>query len=350
MNAAVEVHDNEVIIREETVLAQFSEFERQLAEFKAEYDGRVYDLDDPKQNKQARSDRLAIGKVIADLDRRHKTVKEPLLAATRVVDGARKRIKDELAAVQDGIKSQIEAHEQRERERVNALEARRAAILDLANDTAPGCLTADGWAARIAEARAIVIDDAWQEFKAEAALAQKETIDALERLHAEAVARETEAAELARLRAEQAAREREEREARIAAEAAERARREAEEAATRERERIEREAKAAQDKAERDAREAKERAEREIAEANARAERAAAEERERIAREQREAEAKAAQERAVEQARKANEQHRAEVERRIADALMGVGLHGDVALAVIAAVRDGSVPHLRIDY
>ena len=37
-------------------IVEFSEFDKQLAEFKDRYENVVYNLDDPTQNKQARSD------------------------------------------------------------------------------------------------------------------------------------------------------------------------------------------------------------------------------------------------------------------------------------------------------
>lgn len=348
MNAAAETVIGEIVVNEATVLAQFSEFETQLAEFKSRYEGRVYDLDDPKQDKQARSDRRAIGVVIANLDRRHKIVKEPLLDATRVVDGARKRIKDELLEVQEGIKEQIEAHEQRERDRIKALEDRLAGIRMLVMASEP---TAALWGERLRYARAIVIDDTWQEFEAEAAKAKDVAVAALEKLRAEALVRETEAAELAQLRAEREAMEQRERDARIAAEAAERARREAEDAVARERERMEREARLAQEKAAREAREAKEQAEREIAEANARAERAVAAERARIEREQRAETDRAEAERRAETARQASLAHRNRIHERITAALVEhAGLDDDEAVAVLEAVVAGVVPHVQVDY
>lgn len=67
MSAVLETIDNPI--------AEFKEFDKQLSEFLSQYDGVVYDLTDPKQEKTARSDKYAIGKAISALDARHKEIK-----------------------------------------------------------------------------------------------------------------------------------------------------------------------------------------------------------------------------------------------------------------------------------
>ena len=156
----------EVVTVARNAVVELDPFDRQLQEFRRRYDGVVYDLDDPKQNKQARSDRHTIGKVVAELDRRHKAVKEPLLEATRLLDGRRKNIKDGLLAIQGSVKRQIDAHEAIERDRIAALNARVESIRDL-SCSAPGIEPASNlWVKRLAEVESIELDDSWQEKKA----------------------------------------------------------------------------------------------------------------------------------------------------------------------------------------
>lgn len=354
------------LITRDQVLAQFREFEERLAAAD-NMRGRVYDLDNPRENKAARSDRLALGKTIAELDRRHTAIKAPLLDATRMVDGERKRIKDALLEVQEGIKAQLDAHEQRERDRVEAIQVRIAEIRSL-NDFGGFQPAATVVAERMESARAIVLDDSWQEFKADAALAKTETAEALDRLYAERAKAEAEEAELDRLRHEKEARERQEREERIAREAAEKARADAEakareEADRLERERQEAEQKAAQERAEaeRKASEERERLEREraeeqaaaakaIADAQARAERAAAEERARIEQEQAEQARKAEAERKADEARKAKQQHRAKIHAAAKSDLIAGGLDEATATTVVELIRDGKIAHVAIAY
>jgi type I site-specific restriction-modification system R (restriction) subunit len=97
-------------------LEAFNPFREKLDEFKNRYDGIVYNLRDKKQEKQARSDRRSIGSVISKLDQSHAKIKAPLLAHVRLIDGARKEIKDQLLEVQNKIKDQIKAHEERGKE------------------------------------------------------------------------------------------------------------------------------------------------------------------------------------------------------------------------------------------
>ena len=65
--------------------------------------------------------------------------------------------------------------------------SRVCAILDRIEDVRAlaqfdGRLNAEGLAERLTDARAVVIDDSWQEFKADAALARTESIETIDRL------------------------------------------------------------------------------------------------------------------------------------------------------------------------
>lgn len=359
-----------------TALAQFDEFEQRLQEFEGEYGDVVYDLTDPEQDRRARSDRLRVAKVISALDARHREVKSPLLEATRLVDGRRKAIKDRLAGVRDHIKDQIDAHEQREADRIEALAKRVEDIRQYAAEEPSHLesLAPPALLDRIRPVDGVELDDSWQEFKSEAALAQTETLRKLKDALEVATRREDEAAELARLRAETEARERADREERIRQEAEEKAKREAEEAAQRA---IEEErakvaaAEAAQRAAEREQREVKERAAREAKEAEQaaadareqakRAQEATAKEAARLERERIEAQ-RAAEEQveakrlAAEEKKKARREHRAkihgEAKASLVDVLGQTGLH-DLESAskwIVEAIRDGHVAHVLIEY
>ena len=363
---------------------EFEEFDALLGTLAERYNGIEYDLSDPQQDRQARSDQRKLGVAIADLDRAHQGVKAPLLAQTRTIDGERKRIKDALLDLQGGIKEQIAEVARGIAERAAALVAKVQAIRDLA--VFDEYLSAEELRSAIEKARAINLEDGYDERKAEAALAQVETVAQLEHDLATAERLEAEAADLVRLRAEAEARERAEREEHIRVEAAETARREAEEKARIEREeadakaekarhaaaeklaaeqraREEAEQRAAEEKAaaERAAVEAEERRKREAAEAEKRereaAERASQEERARIAREHNEAEAKAAKAHAAEVKKRENQKHRARVHAEARDSLVAAfgqsnaePLAENVATAVITLIRDGAVAHTRIEY
>lgn len=325
-----------------TAVAEFNQFEHDLAEYKARYESVVYDLTIPEQDKQARSDRLAIGKKIAELDRVHKTVKEPLKAKVDLLDGERKRIKDGLLAIQDGIKSQIEEHEAAIKAAAAELLRRASAIYELAQFDSPP--TSDVVRDRIATLNAIVIDESFGEQQGYAALNKERAMTTLEPMLLGLEAQEKAAAEAeqARIAAEQ--KEREEREARIAAEAAEKATQEAAAAIAK----AEQDAKDAAARAEQQAKDAAEKAERDKREAVAAAE----------AKAKRDAEAaekarlnSVEKERIKTELREANKKHCAGINNAAVDALIREGeLSRSDAKVVITAIAKGLIPAVKITY
>lgn len=377
MNASVaEVVQSELAAQ--TSIAEFKPFEANLAEYKARYENVVYDMTDKKQEKQARSDRLAIGKVVAELDRVHAATKAPLLEQVRILDGERKRIKDDLQTVQGGIKKQIEEHEAKIQAIEDALIARVEAIRAMA--MFEGEPTSDQVMARILQLKKVVINHTFAHYEPKAVIAKQEANAALSALYDKVAQAESDAAELDRLRQEAAERERKDREDKIAAEAAAKAKVEAEKAAERDRlareeserlaretaERAKRQAEEAArlateraEQAERDRMAAEERAERERAEA---AERAAAAEKQAAidaAEAARKATEKAEQdqrdreerERRELEAREANEKHREEVDGLACAVLIDLcNLSPSAAKAIITAIGSGLVPNVKVNY
>lgn len=374
MSAAAEIIEQPT----STNIVEFNKFEQQLAEFKAKYDDVVYDLSDPKQEKQARSDKYAIGQVVGELDRTHEKVKAPLLAQTRLLDAERKRIKDDLQGVQGKIKSQIEEHEAKQQAIEDGLVAAVEAIKAIGFfDVNP---TSDQVMQRLVQIKKITIDNTFAHHEGAALIAHRDTLAGLQRLYNTVSQAEADAAELAQLKAEAAEREQQERDARIALEAAEQAKREAEEAkaaakreadAAIERERLAREqaeqaARDAQERAEQEARDARAREEQARIKAEFDAQRAA----ERAEREKAEAVALAEHE-AQQKAEKAErerlaviESMRVEQERResdkkhrksIDDAASKVlsELHSitpSAAKAIVVSIANGLVPNIKIHY
>tara|TARA_R110002049_G_scaffold281333_1_gene460832 strand:- start:4344 stop:5318 length:975 start_codon:yes stop_codon:yes gene_type:complete len=314
-----------------TAVAEFNQFEHDLAEYKRRYENVVYDLTVPEEEKRARSDRLAIGKKIAELDRVHASVKAPLKAKVDLLDGERKRIKDGLLEVQGGIKSQIEEHEAAIKEAAAALLRRASAISELAQfESTP---TADVVRDRIAELKAIVIDESFGEQQGYAALNKEKAMNVLEPMLAGLEAQEREAEERERARAAEEAKARQEREAKIAAEAAEKAKQEAAEAL---------------EKAKRDAVEAAERAEREKREAVAAAEAEAARKAEAAEKARLDAIEK---ERAEAERREANKRHCAKINNAAAKAIESeCGISSEQAKAVVSAIARGLIPAVKISY
>lgn len=339
MNNTAEVEVKQVIINQ---IAEFNEFEVRLAEYKSRYEGVLYDLAVPAQEKQAKYDKLAIGKVIAKLDRVHKEVKAPLKERVDLLDGERKRIKDQLLDIQGGIKGQIEEYEAKIQAEKDALLRKASVFRDLREfEFAP---TVEQVQERIDKINAIEIDDSYGDMKPYAALNKMESLQILEPMLAGLKAQAEAAAAEEAARKEAEAKARQEREEQIAREAAEKAKAEAAESVAR----AEREAKDAKEKAAQDAKQAAERAEREKAEAVERAQREAKEQAELLERNRLSAIAK---EKAEQEKREANKRHLAKINNAAVAALVDhAGLTKDQAQAVVVAIAKKSIPAVSINY
>jgi len=212
-----------------TEIVEFREFEKNLSEYKDRYEGIIYDLTVPEQDKQARSDKLAIGKVIAKLDGVHKDIKAPLKERVDLLDGERKRIKDQLLTLQDGIKSQISDHEAALKAVQDDLLRRASEFRDLAEfQIAP---TSSVVQDRITAIKSRIIDDSYGEFEALAALNKDKSLQLLEPMLLGLQAQEKAAIDAEAERVAAGEKARTEREEKIAEEATERAKVAATEAA-----------------------------------------------------------------------------------------------------------------------
>lgn len=333
-----------------TEIAEYNKFESEMAEFKKKYDGVVYDLNDPGQEKQARSDKYKIGQTISKLDKVHDQIKAPLKEKVDLIDGERKRIKDELLGVQDKIKDQIKAHEDAIREHAEMLQGKVDEISGLCQFGEFETPTSEQIMTRIVTLEALEVDDAFEHRKADATLAQVESLKTLKALHAKKKQYEDEQAELERLRKEKEERDRLEREEQIRKEAAEKAKREAEQKAEKAKQEAAEAAKRQQEAIQAEA-------DRKIAEAKAKVEREAQEERDRLAsaaaEEKRMAEikAKAKREReAAEAKKKENQAHRAKIHKAAKASLVKEGFNEADATKIVELVRDGKINHVVIEY
>ena len=307
-------------------IIEFNEFEAKMQEFKRQYDGVVYDLTVPEQDKKARSDRYTIGKVISALDERHKEIKAPLKEKVDLIDGERKRIKDELLDVQGKIKSQIDAHEAKIQAHQETLSAKVEALrLNMDNLTS---ISANGLATLRDNLINTVIDETYEDHKDEAESVRTESVGKLEGMIAARVKYEADQAELEKLRKESEARAQAERDDKIRCEATERARHEAEEKAKRE----------------------IEAAQRKQYEAEQAAKRAEQEARDKMEREQRDAAAKAEAERKAEEARKAKTKHREKIEKEAKTSLVNLAIDEELASQIVEAIKQGLIKNVTINY
>ncbi|WP_395280870.1 hypothetical protein [Enterobacter cloacae] len=293
------------------------------------------------------------------IDNAGKDLVAELKALPKQIDESRRIVRERLDALKDEVRKPLTDWENAELARKDALQQRLADLRSLADviDGVGNYLPSVEIQQRIESAKAVSLDDSWQEVAAEAGVAKDSTIQQLESALIVAKQREHEAAELERLRKEAEEKARLEREENIRREAAEQARRDAEQNAKAELEaaaRREAEEKARAEAAERQRIEAEQRAAREKQEAEARAERekAAAVEAERLKAKQAE-EARMAEEKrkAEEEARRAaDKEHRRAINRRVIADLIAQGIPEEFAQKAMLAIAGGKVQDAHIKY
>ena len=293
------------------------------------------------------------------IDNAGKDLVAELKALPKQIDESRRIVRERLDALKDEVRKPLTDWENAESARKDALQQRLADLRSLADviDGVGNYLPSVEIQQRIESAKAVALDESWQEVAAEAGVAKDATIQQLEAALIVAKQREHEAAELERLRKEAEEKARLEREENIRREAAEQARRDAEKKAKAELEaaaRREAEEKARAELAERQRIEAEQRAAREKQEAEARAHR---EKEEAVAAERRrQEEAEAArlaeeQRKAEEEARRAaDKEHRRTVNRRVIADLIAQGIPEEFAQKAMLAIAGGKVQDAHIKY
>jgi hypothetical protein len=325
----------EILPMETGSIAVYNPFRSQLAELKKLNSSLVFDYEDPKGNKDARSHVFKLRRTKSALEDARKAEKQQSLEYGRKVDGEAKEINAELEAMIEVHQKVIDEIEQRDKKRIEAIQVRIANIAKYQE-----CAGHDSTetAKALETLRAIIIDGAFGEFQAEAQKVRELSIRLQEAEHASAVKREAEAVELERLRKANAEREQQERDERIRQEAASKA--------TAEAERIAAEALAASDKRVKDAEDAKKAAEEKAARD---AQTAVEAERKRVA----EAERKDAEETAT---RAADTEYRAKINNEALNAIIEhcnsdkADITPEIAKSIIKAIAKGLIPHIKIIY
>lgn len=341
------------VLKKNDEIAVYNEFRAQLAELEKHNKSMVFDYEDPKGNKEARSHVYKLRQTKAAVEKARKAEKQDALDYGRRVDSEAREIADELQSMIDVHEAPLKEIEQREKDRIAKLEAE----LDALENIGPYALeswdtmTVDDLKACLADTEsAPITDERWAEYIAGAARAKDKSVGLIREAIAKREKSDAEQAELERLRKEAAEREQKERDERIAREAAERAQQEADRKARAEREAAEKAAQEAQDKAKREAAELTRRAE------QAEREKVEAEERGRIAAEnaaKREREAQAERERKEKEEaerREANRKHREKVQGEAIAALVDGGVDEKSAAEAVRLISIQAVPHVRIAY
>jgi hypothetical protein len=383
----------EILDAQTTQVAAYQPFYSELAKLEADNAALVFNYESPKGNKEARSHVFSLRKTKGALERVRKEAKAEYLRLGRAVDSEAAEIEARIEAMITVHQTKIDEIEQREKDRVAALQKRYEEIsqnLGAFNDAAD-------IRTEIARVEAIAITADWEEMMAQAATTKEAVLQKLNDTLQAAIKRDEEAAELARLRAEAEARAKAEHEAAIAKAAAEQAQREAEAKAAAEAEKARKELEAAQaeakrkeeaaalaikqaeEKAQRDAEAAQRRemelrlqaeeaerrrvADAEAAERRRIAEAAEAEQRriaaEKRAEEEKQRAIKAEQDRvAVEAkrvadeaaARERNKAHKAKINREALESLVAGGLTEEQAKLAVTLIAQGKVANVSIAY
>lgn len=277
----------------------------------------------------------------------------------KVVEAELRRFVTECDKVRDETRRPLTEWEAAEDARKDALQLRLVNLRALADviDGVGNYLPSAEIQARLEEAKAVVLDDSWQERAAEAGVAKDGAVQQLETALATAKKREDEAAELERLRKAQEEEAQRQRDEKLKREAAEEATRQAELKAQQEREaseQRERDLKAAADLAEQQRLAAIKQAEADKQAAEQRAE----QEKLRAVEEERQRAALAEQNRLAEEKRIADEaaaraqdtEHRRVINQQAVTDLVAAGIPADQARLCISAIVLGKVSAVAITY
>ena len=276
------------------------------------------------------------------LDDVGKAITEEARKTVDAVNAKRRDVRERLEGVQKQVRAPLDEWEAAEAARIADLEDR---LKDFSEDLPGLDAGRDEIVQTIKEIEGLTIDDSWDEFKGRAAAAKDGTLTVLFDMLEKAIDREAERAELERLRAEAAARDEADRqrqaEERRKAEA-DRIEREKAEAVERAARAAEERAKAAEERAAREKAETEERHKRELAEAERMAEFKLNEERNRQAR------IKAGEDEARAK-READKARRTEVFEDMLNALRELDFSDDAAVAVATFIMAGKVPHVKVE-
>ncbi|PUA19617.1 hypothetical protein [Glaciimonas sp. PCH181] len=206
-----------------TAVAEYEPFYSQLAELEKKNTTLVFNYEDKKGNKEARSHINTLRLTKGALERTRKEAKSESLRIGRAVDSEAGEIGIRIEAMIAVHQVPLDAIEKREEARIGALKEKIAHLGIVHHDK-----NSSEYRFHIETLESVVIDDKWQEFIAEAAQVKDASIAKHRELLAARIKSDTEAAELEKLRKESAARAQKDRDDALIKAAEDRARSEAE--------------------------------------------------------------------------------------------------------------------------
>ncbi|WP_017445768.1 hypothetical protein [Gayadomonas joobiniege] len=342
-------HSNAPQIFKKDGLASF------LDHIREQVSGEVPDIETAAGRKRIKSLAAQVSRSKTAVEKPGREYLKEIKALPKVVEAELREFVRACDALKEEVRKPLTDWENAEKERVTDIEAKISNIKHakaISHDNSVQARKA------LEDLLAIVIDDSFAEFKADAALAKDEAITVLNG-HIEFLTKQEEqAAEQLRLQKEAQAKAKAERDERLKREAKEQAEREHKEAierANREKEEAEKRAIEAEAKAKRDAEEKLAQQQREAEQAKLKAEQAEAETRARIEREAKQkAEQEAAEQvrvEAEEKQRKANVEHRKQINNAIVNALVeSAGLTLLDARNTVKVLAQGKVPNVEVKY
>lgn len=309
-----------------------------LRQVREEIDAFTGDVSTAKGRADIKSMAHKVTKVKTRLEAIGKALADEQKEIPKKIDATRKRVRDTLDKWSDEVRQPVTDWEKAEHDRVAQHHEAIQRLEHLAGIARLAIPVAELERA-LAEAQAVEVGPACEEYEAAYAKAKADAISALTEGLSARKRYEAEQAEMAELRRLQEERQRKDREEQIAREAAEKATRDAEAKIAAEKQKAEDDARR-----EREAAAAREEhLKRQAEEAERRAQQAAENAR-------RQQEAQRAAEEAEAKRREADKAHRATINRAAVAALVDGGIAEETAKAVLKLIITGAVPHVTISY
>jgi len=201
-----------------TQLEVYQPYREQLAIFKKENETIHFDYEDKDGNKEARSHVYSMRQGKSAVEKARKDAKAESLEYGRKIDAEAKEIISEIEQMIDVHQSKLDEIEQREKDRILAIENRIEKM-----DFDVSCLTldfnSDELKKMLKDIKEISIDDSFEEFANKASMIKDRTTRELESAIETVQRQESEQAELEQLRQEKEAREIADREEKLKAQA-----------------------------------------------------------------------------------------------------------------------------------
>lgn len=347
----------------------FADFKKQLEDAKVLNEQTIFDYEDKKGNKEARSHIYKLRQSISAIEKVRKAEKSESLAYGKGVDLAAKELTGELREMISVHEEPIKAIEDREKQRISLIKL----IIDKIKLSSENVFETSAHARHDYKSiKDIVIDDSYGEFKQDAELAKYKALESIEEQGKLLKEKEEKQQQLDRIEKEKAEKEKaeneriaekkqKEREKQITIEATQRVEREAkqrehnaEQKRIAELQRIERETKEAAEVEERKKQEEIARLQQEKQEAIDKAEREKQEainaERARIQREREERERIERETKEAEEARQADVSHRRKINKAILEGMNSAGLDDATAKNIIKMIVKKQIPNISINY